>query len=155
MHQKNNVEEKELPATKELSEEKRSGAAGKKDFKTDVARNLTTKTEVLDKPVSEIYTDALQGEINKNLHSLRKMYEDWQNLKIPSIPKALQITIELGDEEGKPKLLKIDLHNTALADRIKNDLMEKIKEWKFESLYDGKDDPEKWPVKLSGKISWQ
>ena len=83
------------------------------------------------------------------------MYEDWQNLKISNIPKVLQITVELGTEKGKPKLLKLDLHQANISPRIKDDLNKKIKTWKFKSLYDGKNDPKKWPVKLSGKVTWQ
>ena len=116
---------------------------------------MTNVTPVLDEPASEGFDDVLAGEINKHMHTLRKMHEDWQNLKVPKIPKVLQITIELDTEKGKPKLIKADFHNPALAARITNDLTKKIKEWKFESLYDGKDDPKKWPIKLRGKISWQ
>lgn len=148
-------DDKELPATKKLPEEKRTGGIGRKEFKADLTRDMTSVTQTLNEPASTGFEDALQGEINKNLYSLRKMHEDWRNRKIPNIPKALQITIELGMEKGKPKLLNVDFHNPALPSTIKNDLNEKIKEWKFESLYDGKDDPEKWPIKLSGKVSWQ
>jgi len=146
---------KEAPATEDLPEDERSGAIGKKEFKTNVRRNMKSKTQALKEPEATGFGNALQGEINKNLHTLRKIYEDWQNLKIPNIPKVLQITIELGQEKGKPKLLKADFHNEKLAARIVDDLTKKIKTWKFESLYDGKDDPEKWPIKLNGKISWQ
>jgi hypothetical protein len=146
---------KELPATKGLPEEKRAGATGKKEFKANLKKDMTSKTQVLDEPTSSGFEDVLQGEINRNLYSLRRMYEDWQNLKIPNIPKVLQITIELGMEKGKPKLVKIDFHNPALSPKIKDDLTKKIRDWKFKSLYDGKDDPKKWPVKLTGKISWQ
>ena len=83
------------------------------------------------------------------------MYEDWQNLKIPDIPKVLQITVELDTEKGKPKLLKIDFHRAVLDPKIKDDLTKKIRDWKFQSLYDGENNPKKWPVKLTGKISWQ
>lgn len=116
---------------------------------TDVA------TQQPGKPVSRGFEDALQEEINKDLYSLRKMYEDWQNLKIPDIPKALQITIELNTEEGKPKILSINFHNATLSPRIKDDLTKKIRGWKFKSLYDGKDDPQKWPIKLTGRVTWQ
>jgi hypothetical protein len=150
-----NKKGKEAPTTEQLPEEERSGAIGKKEFKTGVKSSMTSATEALGEPKSTGYENALQGEINKNLHTLRKIHEDWQNLKIPNIPRVLQITIELGQEKGKPKLLKADFHNTKLAPRIVNDLTKKIKDWKFESLYDGKDDPEKWPIKLNGKISWQ
>jgi hypothetical protein len=146
---------KESPGKKDIPEEKRSGAVGKKEFRADLAKSMTNVTQVLDKPASGKFEDALQGEINKHLYSLRKMHEDWQNLKVPNIPRALQITIELDMEKGRPKLLKADFHNAALAARIRDDLTKKIKEWKFESLYDGKDDPRKWPIKLTGKISWQ
>jgi hypothetical protein len=147
--------DKELPATKELPEEKSSGATGKKEFKADLERNMTSVTQTLHQPASRGFEDALQGEIKKNLYSLRKMHEDWQNQKVPNIPKVLQITIELGMEKGKPKLLKVNFHNAILSPRIKDDLTKKIRDWKFESLYDGKDDPKKWPIKMSGKISWQ
>jgi hypothetical protein len=147
--------DKELPATKKLPEEKRTGATGREGFKADLKRDMSSATQVLEEPSRPGFEDALQGEINRNLHSLRKVYEDWQNLKVPNIPKVLQITIELGMEKGKPKLQKLNFHNAALSPRIRNDLTEEIKDWKFKSLYDGKDDPEKWPVRLSGKISWQ
>jgi len=146
---------KEAPVTEVMPEEKRSGAIGKKEFKTGVKSSMTSTTKALEEPKAKGFESALQGEINKNLHTLRKIYEDWQNLKIPNIPRVLQITIELGQEKGKPKLLNADFHNEKLAARIRNDLTAKIKTWKFESLYDGKDDPKKWPIKLSGKISWQ
>jgi len=146
---------KELPAAKDLPEKERTGATGKKEFKANLKKDMTSETQVLDEPTSGGVEDALQGEINRNLYSLRRMHEDWQNLKIPNIPKVLQITIELGMEKGKPKLLKIDFHNPALPPKIKDDLTKKIRDWEFKSLYDGKDDPEKWPVKLTGKISWQ
>ncbi len=147
--------EKELPITKDIPGDKREGATGKKEFEADVGTNMTTVRQSVSEPVERSFEGVLQDEINKNLQSLRKLHEDWQNLKLPNIPKVLQITIELGTENGKPKLMKVDLHNTAISSRIKDDLTRMIKNWKFISLYDGKDDPEKWPVKLSGKISWQ
>jgi hypothetical protein len=67
----------------------------------------------------------------------------------------LQITIELGSEKGKPKLMKLNLHQAKVSSRIRDDLTSKIKTWKFASLFDGRNDPDKWPIKLSGKISWQ
>ena len=148
--------DKELPATKELPEEKRVGATGKKEFKAKLGKGMTSVTPHLDEEPSQSgFDDALQGEINRNLYSLRKVYEDWQNLKVSNIPKALRITIELGMEKDKPKLLKVNFHSATLSPRIKDDLTKKIKEWEFKSLYDGKDDPEKWPIKLTGRISWQ
>jgi hypothetical protein len=146
---------KELPGTESIPEEKRDGAIGKKEFRTRVETNMTSAGQTIERPVEQGFEGVLQGEINKNVHGLRKMHEDWQNAKIPNVPKALQITVELGAEGGKPKLLKLDLHNPSLSSRIKDDLTKKIKTWKFESLFDGKDDPKKWPIKLTGKISWQ
>jgi len=146
---------KELPATKNIPEEKRDGATGKKEFKTGAKTDMTKTDQSIGKPEESDLEDVLQSEINRNLHGLRKMYEDWQNLKIPDIPKVLQITVELGAEKGKPKLLKVDLHKSGISSRIKDDLTKKIKTWEFKSLFDGEDDPKKWPIKLSGKISWQ
>ena len=146
---------KETPGTKSIPEEKRDGATGKKEFEADARTNMTSVKQNIVEPEKSSFGDALQSEINKNLHVLRKMYEDWQNARLPKIPKVLQITIELGTENGKPKLLKLDLHQASVSPRIRDDLTSKIKTWKFESLYDGKNDPEKWPIKLSGKISWQ
>ena len=83
------------------------------------------------------------------------MHEDWQNRKIPGIPKTLQLTVDLDLQKGKVKLLKVDFHNPSLPAEIKSDLTERIRGWKFRSLYDGKDDPQKWPIRLAGKISWQ
>lgn len=145
----------EAPGTENLPEEKRDGATGKKEFRTDAKTNMTSVKRAVETPKKRTFEDALQAEINKNLHVLRKMYEDWQNLKIPNIPKVLQITVELGKEKGKPKLIKLDLHQSNISARIKDDLTEKIRTWKFKSLFDGKKDPEKWPVKLTGKVSWQ
>ena len=146
---------KELPGTKSIPEEKRDGATGKEKFKADAKTNMTSTDRPIDKPEERVFEDALQGEIIRNLNGLRKMHEDWQNLSIPDIPKALQITIELGLEKGKLKLLKLDLHKTGISPKIKDDLTKKIKTSKFKSLFDGKDDPKKWPIKLTGKISWQ
>ena len=147
--------DKDLPQKTDLPEEKRAGATGKKDFKADLGKGMTGVNRILNEPTTQGFEDALQGEINKNLHSLRKIHEDWKNLKLPNVPKVLQITIELDTEKGKPKLIKADFHNPSLSSRISDDLTKKIREWKFESLFDGKDDPKKWPIKLSGKISWQ
>lgn len=145
----------ELPGRGELPEEKRSGATGKKEFKANLERGTANIAQNVEEPAKRGFEDALQGEINKDLYSLRKLHEDWQNLKLSNIPKTLQITIELGTEKSKPKILKLDFHNPSLPPKIVNDLTKKIKSWKFESLYDGKDDPDKWPIKLTGKISWQ
>jgi len=145
----------EAPETKNLPEETRDGATGKKVFKTDAKTNMTSVKRRVETPEKRSFENALQDEIIKNLNVLRKMYEDWQNLKISNIPKVLQITIELGTENGKPKLMKLDLHQSNISARIKDDLTKKIKTWKFKSLFDGKNDPKKWPVKLSGKVSWQ
>ena len=145
----------EAPGTKDLPEAKREGAIGKKEFKADAKTNMTGVKQTIEETEERTFGDALQAEINKNLHSLRKMYEDWENSKVPNIPKALQITIELGSENGKPKLIKLNLHQAKVSARIRDDLTTKIKTWKFESLFDGKNDPDKWPIKLSGKISWQ
>ena len=131
-------------------------AIGKEGFKADLGKDMNNaKTATPDKSDSHDYSDALQEEINRDLHSLRKLYEDWQNSKIPDIPKALQITLVLNKEGGEPKVSSIDLHNNALSSRIKDDLTKRIKSWKFKSLNDGKDDPSKWPVSLNGRISWQ
>lgn len=146
---------KEAPGTKSLPEDKRDGATGKKEFKADARTNMTSVRQSVEEPEKRSFEDALQAEINKNLHVLRKMHEDWENARIPKVPKVLQITIELGTEKGKPKLLKLDLHQASVSPRIKDDLTRKIRTWKFKILYDGKDDPKKWPIKLTGKISWQ
>jgi hypothetical protein len=131
-------------------------AIGKEGFKADLGKDMNNaKTATPDKSDSHDYSDALQEEINRDLHSLRKLYEDWQNSKIPDIPKALQITLVLNKKGGEPKVSSIDLHNNALSSRIKDDLTKRIKSWKFKSLNDGKDDPSKWPVSLNGRISWQ
>ncbi len=146
---------KEAPETTNIPDEKRDGATGKKEFRTDAKTNMTSVKPSIEKPEKRGFENALQDEINKNLQVLRKMYEDWQNARVPKIAKVLQITIELGTEKGVPKLLKVDLHQASVSPRIKDDLTNKIKTWKFKSLYDGKNDPEKWPIKLSGKIAWQ
>ena len=114
----------------------------------------SVKQSIVD-PEERSFGDALEDEINKHLQVLRRMYEDWQNARVPKIAKVLQITIERGEEKGGPKLLKVDLHQASVSPRIKDDLTKEIKTWEFKSLYDGKDDPEKCPIKLSGKISWQ
>ena len=136
-------------------EEKRGGTTGKEEFKAEAKTNMTRTDRTIYRPEERVFEDALQGDIIRNLNGLRKMHEDWQNRNIPDIPKVLQITIELGLEKGKPKLLKLDLHKTGISSKIKDDLTKKIKTWKFKSLFDGKDDPKKWPIKLTGKISWQ
>jgi hypothetical protein len=109
----------------------------------------------IDRPESRGFDDDLVKEISKHMVSLRKMHEDWHNRKLANIPKVLQITLDLDMEKGKPKLLKADFHNSALSPVIVKNLTDEIKSWKFESLYDGQDDPKKWPIKLAGKISWQ
>ena len=146
---------KELPGKKQIPEEKRKGATGKKEFKAKVKKDMSASTEPIKKPASRGYESALQGEINRHLHTLRRMHEDWQNRKIPGIPKTLQLTVDLDLQKGKVKLLKVDFHNPSLPAEIKSDLTERIRGWKFRSLYDGKDDPQKWPIRLAGKISWQ
>ena len=146
---------KEQPGTEVIPEDKRDGATGKKEFEADAKTNMTSARQVIVKPEKRAFGDALQNEINRNLNGLRKMHEDWQNLKIPNVPKALQITVELDAENGKPKLLKLDLHNANIPSRIRDDLTKKVEKWKFKSLFDGKNDPKKWPIKLAGKISWQ
>ncbi len=149
-------ESQELPKKKEITDDKKAGNLEKESFKTDLGKGMTNvKTEAPPKPADTGYENALQDEINKDLHSLRRMYEDWQNLKLPDIPKSLQITISLDSDKGNPKILSIDFHNASLHSQIKDDLTKKIKEWKFKSLFDGKNDPTKWPIKLTGKISWQ
>lgn len=135
--------------------EKLTSAPGKKEFQADVGKDMTTAPQPIEKPANRGYENALQLEINKNLYSLRKMHEDWTNLEIPNIPKALQITIDLDGKNGKASILKLDFHNPSLENKVVNDLTSKIKSWKFDSLFDGKNDPEKWPIKLSGKVSWQ
>ncbi len=132
---------RKLPGTKSIPEEKRDGATGKKEFKAGAKTNMTSASRTIEKPEERAFGDALQGEINRNLHGLRKMYEDWQNLNIPGIPKVLQITVELGLEKGELKLQKLELHKADISSKIKNDLTRKIETWKFKSLYDKKDDP--------------
>lgn len=149
------AKDKELPEKKDIPEDKRSGAIGKTEFKADVGRDMTGIAQDIKEPVSSEFDDELRAEIEKHMLTLRKMHEDWNHRKIPNVPKVLQITLELDTEKGKPKLLKADFHNSALSTIIRDALIEKIKTWKFESLYDGKDDPKKWPIKMSGKISWQ
>jgi len=149
------AKDKELPEKKDIPEDKRSGATGKKEFKADVKRDMAGVAQKIEEPVSSEFDDELRAEIEKHMLTLRKMHEDWNHRKIPNVPRVLQITLELDTEKGKPKLLKADFHNSALSTIIRDALIEKIKTWKFESLYDGKDDPKKWPIKLSGKISWQ
>ena len=146
---------KDSPRKNPALEDKRN--AGSRDgFKADLGKDMNNaRTAPSEKPNDRDYSDALQEEINKDLHSLRKLYEDWQNSKIPDIPKTMQITVALNMEGGEAKVSSIDFHNTALSSRIKDDLTKRIKIWKFKSLYDGKDDPSKWPLKLNGKISWQ
>lgn len=145
----------DLPTRSEIPEEKRSGALGKKEFQAEVGKSLNPSSQPIEEPANRGYENALQGEINKDLYSLRKIHEDWVNLNIPNIPKALQITVELDTVNNRPKILKVDFHNPSLSQKIVDDLTSKIRSWKFESLFDGKDDPQKWPIKLSGKISWQ
>jgi hypothetical protein len=147
----NNI--KESPKKNPTIEEKR-GAIGKEEFKAEVGKDMNSgKTAIAEKANDRDYGDALQEEINRDLHSLRKLYEDWQNTKLPNIPKALQITVVL--ESGGPKVSSIDFHNASLTPKIKDDLTKRIKSWQFKSLSDGKDDPTSWPVKLNGRISWQ
>jgi hypothetical protein len=148
--------DKELPDKKALPEDKRSGPISKKDFKADLGKRMVNAPEeIKEEPSNTGFENALENEILKDVQNLRKMYENWQNRKIPNVPKALQITVELDTEKGKPKLLKTIFHNPKLAPEVEKDLNDRIKEWKFESLYDGKDDPKEWPIKLTGKISWQ
>ncbi|MEK7397446.1 MAG: hypothetical protein AAB116_10975 [Candidatus Poribacteria bacterium] len=134
-------------------DEKR-GAIGKEGFKAEIGKDMNSgKIATAEKANDRDYGDALQEEINRDLHSLRKLYEDWQNTKLLNIPKALQITVVL--ESGGPKVSSIDFHNASLSPKIKDDLTRRIKSWQFKSLSDGKDDPTSWPVKLNGRISWQ
>jgi len=148
--------QQELPKKKDSSEDKRSGTTEREGFKTELEKGMTgVKPDPPQKPDSRGYENALQEEINRDLHSLRKMYEDWQNLKLPDVPKSLQITISINSEGKAPKIMSIDFHNASLQSKIKDDLTKKIREWKFKSLFDGKDDPSKWPIKLTGRISWQ
>ena len=143
------------PTRRDIPDEKLTSAPGKQEFQADAKKDMTTVSQPIEKPADRGYENALQLEINKNLYSLRKVHEDWNNLDIPNIPKALQITIEMNGARGKPQILNIDFHNPSLDSKVVNDLTSKIKSWKFESLFDGKNDPEKWPIKLSGKVSWQ
>jgi hypothetical protein len=149
----NNI--KESPRKNPTIEEKR-GALGKEGFKAEVGKDMNSgKTATAEKANDRDYGDALQEEINRDLHSLRKLYEDWQNTKQPNIPKALQITVVLNTESSGPKVSSIDFHDASLSPKIKDDLTRRIKSWQFKSLSDGKDDPTSWPVKLNGRISWQ
>lgn len=111
---------KELPSTKNIPEDKRDGALGKKEFKADAKTDMTAAKQAIEKPEERGFTDAFQSEINKNLHDLRKIHENWQNSKLSNIPRVLQITIELKLEKGKPKLQKLELHKSDLSSRIKD-----------------------------------
>ncbi|HGJ65125.1 TPA: hypothetical protein ENS27_07015 [bacterium] len=112
------------------------------------------KVEAPKKEDNRNFGEVLQEEINKDLHSLRKLYEDWNNSKLSDIPKALQITVVVNKSGNQVTVSSIDFH-TKLNSRISDDLTKRIKSWKFASLNDGKDDPTEWPVKMNGRISWQ
>ncbi len=111
---------KEAPGTKSIPEDQRDGATGKKDFRADARTNMTSVKQSIVAPEERSFGDALEDEINKHLQVLRRMYEDWQNARVPKIAKVLQITIELGKEKGEPKLLKVDLHQASVSPRIKD-----------------------------------
>lgn len=146
----------ETPSKTEVTEQSRPGAMTREGFKAELSRSMgNLQTEPPRTPEPKGYQSALQDEINRDLHSLRKMYEDWQNLKLPDIPKSLQITVTIDSDNNSAKILSIDFHYDSLPQKIKDDLTKKIKEWKFRSLFDGKDDPTSWPIKLTGRISWQ
>jgi hypothetical protein len=146
---------KDSPKKNSTIDDKRA-VVGKDGFKADLGKDMSNaRTNPTDKTNDRDYGDALQEEINKDLNSLRKLYEDWQNSKIPDIPKTMQITVALNMESKEARVSSIDFHNAALSSKIRDDLTKRIKSWKFKSLYDGKDDPTKWPLKLNGKISWQ
>lgn len=146
---------KDSPRKNPAIDDKRA-VVGKDGFKADLGKDMNNaRANSTDKKDDRDYGDALQEEINKDLNSLRKLYEDWQNSKIPDIPKTMQITVALNMEGGATRVSSIDFHNAALSSKIKDDLTKRIKSWKFKSLSDGKDDPTKWPLKLNGKISWQ
>lgn len=146
----------EAPGKTEVMDKSRPSAMAREGFKAELSRSISNlQPEAPKTPEPKGYQSALQDEINRDLHSLRKMYEDWQNLKLPEIPKSLQITVTIDSDNGSAKILSIDLHSNSLPQRIKDDLTRKIKGWKFRSLFDGKDDPKSWPVILTGRISWQ
>jgi len=151
----NNDNIKDSPKKNPTIDDKR-GAVGKEGFKADLGKDMNdARNTTPNKTDDRDYSDALQEEINRDLNSLRKLYEDWQNSKIPDIPKAMQITVVLNKEGKEARVSSIDFHSASLSSKIKDDLTKRIKIWKFKSLYDGKDDPTKWPLKLNGKISWQ
>ncbi|MBD3183562.1 hypothetical protein GF312_14805, partial [Candidatus Poribacteria bacterium] len=54
----------ELPEKKEIPEEKRTGATGKKEFKADLTKIKPGETQEIEKPSSKGYENALQAEIN-------------------------------------------------------------------------------------------
>lgn len=136
-------------------DDKRS-AIGKEGFKADIGKDMTgPKVAAPKKADNRDFGDVLQEEINRDLHSLRRLYEDWQNTNVPDIPKALQITVVVNKSGSALNVSSIDFHNSSLSAKIRDDLTKRIKMWKFKSLADGKDDPTTWPVKMNGRISWQ
>lgn len=143
---------KESPRKATTVDDKRS-AVEKEGFKAELGKDMSSgKSTVIEKTPERNYGDALQDEINRDVHALRKLYEDWQNAKLPNIPKTLQITVIL---DSGPKVSSIDFHDASLNARIKDDLTKRIRSWQFKSLSDGVNDPTSWPVKLNGRISWQ
>jgi len=146
---------KESPRKASTIDDKRS-AIEKEGFKADLGKDMSSgKSTVVEKTPERNYGDALQDEINRDIHALRKLYEDWQNAKLPNIPKTLQITVVLDSSSSGPKVSSIDFHDASLNARVKDDLTKRIRSWQFKSLSDGINDPTSWPVKLSGRISWQ
>lgn len=143
---------KESPRKATTVDDKRS-IIEKEGFKADLGKDMSSgKPTVVEKTPERNYGDALQDEINRDVHALRKLYEDWQNAKLPNIPKTLQITVVL---DSGPKVSSIDFHDASLNARIRDDLTRRIKSWQFKSLSDGVNDPTSWPIKLNGRISWQ
>jgi hypothetical protein len=129
---------------------------GREGFKADIGKDMAgPKVVPPEKTDNRDFGDALQEEINKDLHSLRQLHEDWQNSNIAGIPKALQITVVLNKSGSGLTVSSIDFHSKGLSPKISDDLTKRIKTWKFKSLSDGKDDPTTWPVKLNGRITWQ
>lgn len=138
-----------------MTEDKRS-AIEREGFKADIGKDMEgPKVDAPKKDDKRNFGDVLQDEINRDLNTLRKLHEDWNNSKVAGIPKALQITVVLNKSGSKLSVSSIDFHNSSLSSRVTDDLTKRIKTWKFKSLIDGKDDPTSWPVKLNGRVSWQ
>jgi len=143
------------PRKTQVTEDKRS-AIEREGFKADIGKDMEgPKVDAPKKDDKRNFGDVLQDEINRDLNTLRKLHEDWNNSKVAGIPKALQITVVLNKSGSKLSVSSIDFHNSSLSSRVTDDLTKRIKTWKFKSLIDGKDDPTSWPVKLNGRVSWQ